>query len=54
MTFLLRHLVADWAPRPAPGPPLIGNNIVFYTVLGAALLVLLLLVLWVRRRGPRA
>jgi LPXTG-motif cell wall-anchored protein len=50
MAPLLRALVAD----VSPGPPLIGNNIVFYTVLGAALLLLLLLVLWVRRRGPRA
>ena len=33
----------------APGIPLIGNNIVFYSVIGGALLLLLLLILWVRR-----
>jgi hypothetical protein len=34
-----------------PGPPLIGNNIVFYAVFGCVLLLFLLpLVLWLRRR----
>jgi LPXTG-motif cell wall-anchored protein len=46
----LPDLVADLSP----GPPLIGNNIVFYTVFGAALLALLFLVLWIRRRGRGA
>jgi hypothetical protein len=36
------------ANRP-PGPPLIGNNAVFYTVFGGLLLVLLLSILWLRR-----
>ena len=54
MVPLLHDLVADALPGPSPGPPLIGNNIVFYAVVGAALLALLLLVLWARRRGPRA
>ncbi|HEY7312069.1 MAG TPA: hypothetical protein VH643_22080 [Gemmataceae bacterium] len=36
-----------------PGPPLIGNNLVFYAALGGGLLALLLLILWVRR-GRRA
>jgi LPXTG-motif cell wall-anchored protein len=34
----------------APGPPLIGNNLVFYSAFGGALLVVLLLILWLRRR----
>jgi hypothetical protein len=34
-----------------PGPPLIGNNFVFYAVFGCVLLLFLLpLVLWLRRR----
>lgn len=34
-----------------PGPPLIGNNLGFYSVFGSVLLLLLLsLVLWLRRR----
>lgn len=36
-----------WADVP-PGPPLIGNNLVVYAVLGGALLALLLLILWIR------
>ena len=42
-------LLADAVPGPAPGIPLIGNNLVFYSVIGVALLLLLLLILWVRR-----
>jgi hypothetical protein len=38
-------LVADGLP----GLPLIGNNLVFYSVIGGALLLLLLLILWMRR-----
>ena len=39
------YLLAD-AP---PGPPLVGNNIVFYSVVGGAVLLMLLLILWLRR-----
>jgi hypothetical protein len=49
MAPFLFGLVADLAP----GPPLIGNNIAFYTALGAALLAVLLFVLWLRRAGPK-
>ncbi len=36
-----------------PGPPLIGNNFVFYAVFGCVLLLFLLpVVLWLRRRRP--
>lgn len=49
MAPFLRELMAD----VAPGPPLIGNNIVFYTVFGAVLLAVLLLVLWLRRVAGR-
>jgi hypothetical protein len=46
MALFPRGVLADVLP---PGPPLIGNNIVFYSAMGAALLVLLLLILWMRR-----
>jgi LPXTG-motif cell wall-anchored protein len=49
MSSLLCRLLADALPSP-PGPPLIGNNLVFYSVVGGVLLLLLLLVLWLRRR----
>lgn len=45
MATFLRALLAD----ESPGPPLIGNNLVFYAVAGGGLLALLLLILWVRR-----
>jgi LPXTG-motif cell wall-anchored protein len=35
--------------NPPPGPSLVGNNAVFYTIFGGVLLVLLLLILWFRR-----
>lgn len=46
MTIFLKCLLAD----TPPGPPLIGNNFVFYSVVGGVLLLLLLGVLWLRRR----
>ena len=52
MAPLLCAALADIAPGPLPGPPLVGNNLVFYGVVGVALLALLLLVLWVRRGRP--
>ena len=52
MTSSLHTILANVAPGPLPGAPLIGNNLVFYGVLGAALLAILLLVLWVRRGRP--
>jgi LPXTG-motif cell wall-anchored protein len=45
MAPLLRGVLADGLTEP----PLIGNNAVFYSVVGAVLLVLLLLVWWFRR-----
>ncbi len=42
-----KGVVAD--VLPLPGQPLIGNNIVFYTVIGGVLFVVLLLILWMRR-----
>ena len=39
----------DVLPGPRPGTPLIGNNLVFYSVAGVVLLMLVLFVLWVRR-----
>jgi len=39
-----------WSEQPH-GPPLIDNNIVFYSVVGGVVLLFLLpLVLWLRRR----
>jgi hypothetical protein len=52
MVSFLRAGLADIAPGPLPGPPLVGNNLVFYTVVGVALVALILLVLWVRRGRP--
>jgi hypothetical protein len=52
MTPSLHAILADVAPGPLPGSPLISNNFVFYGVLSAALLAILLLVLWVRRGRP--
>jgi hypothetical protein len=52
MTISLHAVLADVAPVPLPGPPLVGNNFVFYGLLGAALLAILLLILWVRRGRP--
>ncbi len=49
MALFLRDLMAD----VAPGPPLIGNNIAFYTVVGAVLLAVLLLGFWLRRAGRK-
>jgi LPXTG-motif cell wall-anchored protein len=49
MVPFLRDLVAD----ASPGPPLIDNNTVFYTVFGAVLLAVLLLLLWLRRAAGR-
>lgn len=49
MTAFLHGLLADVPPDPQPGPPLIGNNIVFYAAVGGAVLLLLLLILWMRR-----
>lgn len=49
MSSSLDCLLADVAPGPLPGIPLIGNNIVFYSLVGGALLLLLLVILWVRR-----
>jgi hypothetical protein len=49
MTTFLCVLLADLPP----GPPLIGNNLVFYAVLGGVLLALLLLILWLRRGRRR-
>lgn len=50
MPILFRGLVAD---QP-PGPPLIGNNLVFYTVAAGILLSLLLpMIRWLRRRDPK-
>ncbi len=48
----LRAILGDVVPGPPAGSPLISNNLVFYGVFGAALLALLLLVLWVRRGRP--
>jgi hypothetical protein len=50
MATLFRGLLAD---QP-PGPPLIGNNLVFYALVGGILLSLLLpMILWLRRRHPK-
>jgi hypothetical protein len=35
-----------------PGPPLIGNNLVFYSAVGGAVFLLMLLFLWLRRGRP--
>lgn len=43
--FSLFCLLAD----ETPGSPLIGNNLVFYSVVGGGLFLLLLLLLWLRR-----
>lgn len=48
MTIPFHAMLADLVP----GSPLVGNNLVFYGGLGAALLAILLLVLWVRRGRP--
>jgi hypothetical protein len=47
MTSFLYSLMADIAPQP--GRPLIGNDIVFYSAVGGAVLLMLLLILWLRR-----
>jgi hypothetical protein len=49
MTTFPYALLADVLPGPSPGPPLIGNNLVFYSVVGGVLLLVLLLILWLRR-----
>jgi hypothetical protein len=50
MAFFSYDLLAD--VLPPPGQPLIGNNIVFYSAIGGAVMLLLLLILW-RCRGRR-
>jgi hypothetical protein len=44
-------LARGWPKEP--GSPLIGNNLVFYGAVGAAVLVLLLFILWLRRRPAK-
>jgi hypothetical protein len=49
MTTLNWSLLAE----EPPGPPLISNNIVFYSILGGVILLFLLtLIRWLRRRRP--
>jgi hypothetical protein len=53
MSSLPCYLLGDVAPGPLPGSPLIGNNLVFYSVVGGALLLLLLSLIFWLRRGKR-
>lgn len=48
MASFFRCLPADLPP----GPPLVGNNFVFYSTVGGALLLFLSLILWLRRKRP--
>ncbi len=47
------NLLCCLLAQQLPGSPLIGNNLVFYSVFGGILLLFLLMVLrWLRRRRP--